>query len=150
MKTINIDEATHRELKSLSKSHQKTMVDFIKLAVLFFKQTGINPENPQAENPQKAIRELSKRTEQIIGVIKAHEQDKLNPLLETIMMLVRRTEMMLNDAPKETSFKSIISRMETMMDEDQKYHLEQMKAQHKFYTESIGDILKKYVPKQTE
>ena len=142
MKTVSINEPTHKELKALCKTHKKSIVEFMQFGVLYFKQTGIDPEHAFSESPQKAIKELSKRVEQIIGLIKTQEQEKINPLLETIMMLVRRLEMMLNDAPKETSFKAVITRMETMMEEDEKYHSQQMKAQDKFYKESLEEILK--------
>jgi hypothetical protein len=142
MKTISINDPTHKELKALCKTYKITIVEFMQYGVLYFKQTGINPEQVPSESPQKAIKELGKRVEQIIGVIKAQEQDKINPLLEKIMMLVRRAELILNDAPKEATFKTVLSHTEEMMDTDQKHHVEQLKAQHKYHKEQL-DILQK-------
>ncbi len=137
MKTIGIDDLTHKELKNLCKAHKKTIVEFLRYGVVYFKKTGIDPEHSIDESPQKAIKELTRRVDQIIGVIKAQEQDKMNPLLEQLMMLVRRSEILLNDAPKESTFKAVLSRTEEMIDADQKHHLEQLETQHKYYKEQL-------------
>lgn len=144
MKTISIDEYTHKELKSLCKSYKKSIVEFTRHGVMYFKKTGIDPERSSTESPQKAIQELSKRVEQIIAVIKVQEQDKMNPLLEQLMLIVRRLELMLNDAPKETSFKTILNRTEEMMEADQKNHVEQLKTQHKYYKDQLDQLQKNY------
>jgi hypothetical protein len=143
-RTINVSGTTHKELKALCKAQKKSIVEFIQYGVLYFKQTGIDPEVAQTDSPQKNIRELTKRVEQIKGMIEAPVQDKMKSLFENIMILVRRSESLFNEAPKEATFKTVITRLEEMMEEDQKYHSEQLKAQHNFYTESIEDILKKY------
>lgn len=144
MKTINLNEITHKNLKVLSKSHKKTMVEFVQLAVVYFKKTGIDPELPTTESPQNAIKELSKRVEQIIGVVKTQEQEKMNPLLEQLMMLVRRAEMLLNDAPKESTFKTILGTTEKMIEADQEHHVEQLKTQHKYYKDQVELQQKNY------
>jgi len=142
MTTIGIDEISHKELKSLCKAHKKSIVEFMRHTVIYLKKTGIDPEHSPNETPQKAIHELSKKLGYAIGFMKAQELEKINPLLETMMMLVRRAELMLNDAPKETSFKSTLNKMEEMMEADQNYHLEQLKNQHKYYTDQL-DLLQK-------
>jgi hypothetical protein len=144
MKSIAINEQAHKEIKALCKTLEVNIGEFVQYSVQYFKRTGIDPGKSDNENPHKALKELSKRVEQIIGVIKTQEQDKINPLLDTIMMLVRRAELMLNEAPKETTFKTVLTRMEDIMEEDQKHHSEQLKAQHKYYTESIEKLLKNY------
>lgn len=133
MPTVSINKLTHKELKSLCKMYQITIIDFIQHGVNYFKQTGINPEHVPLESPRKAIRELTLRVEQIIGVVKTHEHEKLNPLLEHIMMLCRRIELLLNDAPKESTFKVVLTRIEDVIDEDKKRHVEQLRAQEKHY-----------------
>lgn len=144
MKSIGINNNVHKEIKSLCKAHKKGIGEFISDAVLYFKQTGIYPEQHSVESPQKSIKELSKRVEQIIGVIKAQEQDKMNPLLETLMMLTRRAEMILSDAPKETTFKTVLHKLENMMEADQKQHIEQLKTQHKYYKEQSQYLQKNH------
>ncbi len=144
LSTVNVNQGTHKLLKSLSKTHDKPIVELIQFMALYMKQSGLNPDQVTSESPQKAIKELSKRVDQVIGVVKVLEQEKLNPLLEQIMMLVRRSEMVLKDAPTESSFKTVIARLETMIEEDQKYHTEQLKAQHDFYMKEIEALLKKY------
>jgi len=133
LKTVNVDGHTHNELKKLSKAYKNSIGEFIRYGVIYFKKTGINPQESAEENPQKAIKELTRRVEQIIGVIKSQEQDKINPLLESIMMLVRRTELLLSDAPKESTFKTVLTRTEEMIEADQKHHYEQLTTQHKYY-----------------
>jgi prefoldin subunit 5 len=144
MKTVGIDDFTHKQLKSLCKTYGKSIVEFIRHGVVYFKKTGINPEESTNESPQKAIRELARRVEQIIGVIKAQQQDTMNPLLEQLMMLVSRMEMLLGDAPKETTFKIVLSRTEEMIEADQKHHLEQLTTQHKYYKEQMDALQKSY------
>ena len=144
MKSIALSEGAHKEVKILCKTLGLNIGEFVQQSAYYFKKTGINPSKSDSESPHKVVKELERRIGQGIAYIKTHEQEKINPLLENIMMLVRRLEMTLNDAPKEATFKAVITRMETMMEEDQKYHNEQLKAQHKFYTESLERILKNH------
>ena len=120
------------------------MVKFLQHGVLYFKKTGINPELALSESPQSAIKELSKRVEQIIGVVKTQEQEILNPLLEQLMMLVRRAEMLLTDAPKESTFKTILGTTEKMIESDQEHHVEQLKTQHKYYKDQVEQLQKNF------
>ena len=144
MKTINLDEYTHKELKSLCKVGKRSMVEFIRQGVVYFRKTGIDPNGSPDESPQKSIKELTRRVEQIIGVIKAQEQDKMNPLLEQLMMLVSRGEILFGDAPKESTFKSVLHKTEEMIEADQNHHLEQLNTQHKYYTDHMDSVDKKY------
>ncbi len=133
MTSIGIDELTHKEIKTLSKVHKKSIVDFMRCAAVYFKQTGIDPEQAIIESPQKAIKELTRRVEQIIGVVKAQQQDMMNPLLEQLTLLVKGVETLLGDAPKESTFKTVLSRTEEMIEADQTHHMEQLQTQHKYY-----------------
>ncbi len=144
MKTIGIDDYTHKELKNLCKVGRRSMVEFVRQGVVYFKKTGIDPGQSPNDSPQKAIQELTRRVEQIIGVIKTQEQDRINPLLEQLMMLVRRGEILFGDAPKETTFKSVLHRTEEMIEADQKHHLEQLNTQHKYYKEQMDSLQKNY------
>ena len=137
MKNVTIDDFTHKELKSLCRSHKKSIIEYLRHGVLYFKKTGIDPGQSIIESPQKAIKELSRRLDQVIGVIKAQEQDKMNPLLEQLMMLVKRVEMLLGDAPKESTFKAVLTRTEEMIEADQTNHLQQLESQHKYYKQQM-------------
>jgi hypothetical protein len=138
MKTIGIDDYTHKELKSLCSAHKKSIIEFIRYGVIYFKKTGIDPEQSSNENPQKAIKELTRRVDQVIAVIKAQQQDTMNPLLEQLMMLIRRMEILVGDAPKESTFKAVLSRTEEMIEADQKHHLEQLQTQHNYYKDQMN------------
>lgn len=142
MPTINLRDDTHKELKTLSQIHSRSMLDFIHHAVIYFKHTGINPEESVLESPQKAIRQLSRTVEQMTGVFEAQEKERLEPLMLKIRVLLLRMESMLNDAPTESSFKSILNQTEKMMEEDSKRYIEQLKTQHKFYTQQNESVHK--------
>ena len=144
MKTINLDEYTHKELKSLCKKGKRSMVEFVRQGVVYFKKTGIDPSESVNESPQKAIRELAHRVEQIIGIIKTQEQERMNPLLEQLMMLIRRGEILFGDAPKESTFKSVLHKTEEMIEADQNHHLEQLNTQHKYYEDHMNTLEKNY------
>lgn len=142
MKSIGVSERTHKEVRTVCKNLEINIGEFVHYSAIYFKRTGIDPSKPDSESPYKVVKELEKRMGQVIAYIKTHESDKLNPLLEQLMMLVRRAELMLNDAPKETTFKTVLSRMEEMMEADQKHHLEQLKTQHKYYKEQLEHLQK--------
>ena len=89
MKTIAINEPTHKELKKLSEQAKMSMGDYMKEVALYFKRTGINPSTSDEQSPHKAIKVLDKRIEQVISFIKTMEQERLNPLLESLMRLTR-------------------------------------------------------------
>jgi len=144
MKSIGISERTHKEVISICKSLEIRIGEFVHYSAHYFKKTGIDPSKPDSESPYKVVKEMERRIGQVISYIKTHESDKLNPLLEQLMMLVRRSEIMLNDAPKESSFKDVLKRMEEMMEADQKHHLEQLKTQHKYYKEQLEHLQKSY------
>ncbi len=144
MKSIGVSEQTHKEVIKVCKTLEINIGEFVHCSALYFKKTGIDPSKPDNESPYKVVKELERRVGQVIAYIKTHESEKLNPLLEQLMMLVRRAEIMLNDAPKESTFKNILNRMEEMMESDQQHHMEQLKTQHKYYKEQLEHLQKSY------
>lgn len=84
MKTVGIDETTHKELKKIAKQNEKDMGSFIASAVTYFKATGIDPED-EKQSPKKAIEENNKRLNQVIAFIKKQESDHLFPILKKMM-----------------------------------------------------------------
>ena len=107
-KTIAVKEKIHKEVKTLSKTLELELGEFVEHSMLYFKKTGINPSKSLSESPLKAIEELNKRVGQVVGYIKTQEQEKLNPLLEQLIILSRRLEDALNKLPASERFDQVI------------------------------------------
>jgi len=107
-KTIAVKEKIHKEVKTLSKTLELELGEFVEHSMLYFKKTGINPSKSLSESPLKAIEELTKRVGQVVGYIKTQEQEKLNPLLEQLIILSRRLEDALNKLPASERFDQVI------------------------------------------
>src|SRR5438105_3514634 len=88
-RTIAVDEQTHAEVKTLSKTLDLELGEFVKHSAVYFKKTGIDPSKSDNESPLKAIKELDKRVGQIVFFIKTQEHEKLNPLLEQLILVTR-------------------------------------------------------------
>ena len=144
MKSIAISEHGHKEVKTLCKTLGKNMGEFVEQSAGYFKKTGIDPGKSDNESPHKVVKELERRIGQVIAYIKTHEQDKLNPLLEHLIILSRQLEDSIQKSPKEESFIKVMQRVSEIEEEEQKHHVEQLKAQHKYYKEQIEYLEKSH------
>lgn len=108
MTTIAIDKLTHKEAKALSKTLELTLGELMKHGVIYFKKTGIDPSKSDIESPYKAIKELEKRVGQVVGYIKTQEQEKLNPLLEQLILVSRKLDEALIKLPASERFEQVI------------------------------------------
>src|ERR1035437_4494201 len=107
-RTIAVNAQTHAEVKTLSKTLNMELGEFVKHSAVYFKKTGIDPSKSDNESPLKAIKELEKRVGQVVAYIKTHEQEKLNPLLDQLISLTRKLDEALNILPKSERFDQVI------------------------------------------
>lgn len=108
MTTIWIDKQTHREVKVICKTLELTLGEFVKHSTSYFRKTGIDPSKSESESPYKSIKELEKRMGQVVGFIKTHEQEKLNPLFEHLIILTRKLGETMQKLPASERFDQVI------------------------------------------
>lgn len=106
--TIAVSTQTHAEVKSLGKTFNLELGEFVKYSAAYFKKTGIDPSKAEGESPYKAIKELEKRLGQIVAFIKTHEQEKLNPLFEQLILFTRKLDETLHKLPASERFDQVI------------------------------------------
>ncbi len=104
MTTIAIDERTHKEAKTLCKTLDLNLGELVQHSVQYFKKTGIDPSQADSESPHKVVKELEKRIGQLVAFIKKQEQEKMNPLLENLIILKHQMEDILKELPTTESF----------------------------------------------
>lgn len=108
MPNIAVDDRTHKEAKILCKSLEINLGELVQHSVTYFKKTGINPSNADNENPIKAIKELDRRIGQVVAYITKQEKEKLNPLLETLMVLKLQLGDAIKILPAAERFEAVI------------------------------------------
>lgn len=145
MPTIAVSEQTHKEVKTLCKTLEINLGEFVKSSTHYFKRTGIDPSKSDIESPHKVVKELERRIGQVIAFIKTQERDKLNPLLEHLVILSRALKDTLEKAPKEETFIKVMNRVSEMEEAEQKNHLEQMKEQQKYYKQLLEHLQNNYM-----
>ncbi len=87
--TVNIKKEYQKELKKLSQSWGMSQVEFINNAIWYFKKTGINPKST-IFSPKEEISKLEARLNQVLKFIRQQEKEKLNPLLDELIITERR------------------------------------------------------------
>ena len=137
MTTIAIDEQTHKEAKIICKTLELTLGELVQHGVLFFKKTGIDPSKSENESPLKAIEELNKRVGQVVSFMKKHEQDKLNPLYDGLILLKNTLGDSLKILPKSERFEAVIKAIDSYMSVIAKTHKEQIA----FFKQSQQEIM---------
>lgn len=80
-KSVLISTYHHNELKKLAEAFGLSYYKFIEESISYFKKTGINPKEPNNENPSKALKELDKR---MVSFLKVQERDILKPLRQEV------------------------------------------------------------------
>ena len=107
-KTIAVDKKIHDEVKTLSKTLDLDLGEFVKQSMLYFKKTGINPGKSDHESPLKAMEELNKRVGQVVAFMKAFEKDRLNPLHDGLILLKNTLGDSLKILPKSERFEQVV------------------------------------------
>lgn len=109
MTTIAIDEQTHKEAKKLCKTLDLNLGELVQHSVVYFKKTGINPSQAENESPYKAIKELDKHIGQIVAFIRTQEKEKLNPLLEHLIIISRQLDDTIKTLPTIERFEEVVT-----------------------------------------
>ena len=109
MTTIAIDGRTHKEAKTLCKTLGFNLGELVQHSVQYFKKTGIDPSKADSESPHKVVKELEKRIGQLVAFIKTQEQEKMNPLLENLIILKHQMEDILKKLPQAERFETAIT-----------------------------------------
>jgi cell fate (sporulation/competence/biofilm development) regulator YlbF (YheA/YmcA/DUF963 family) len=107
MPNIAVDDNTHKEAKKLSKTLDISLGELVQHSVVYFKKTGINPANADNESPIKAIKELDKHIGQIVAFIRTQEKEKLNPLLEHLIIISKQLDDTITKLPKSERFEDV-------------------------------------------
>lgn len=80
-KSVLISTHHHKELKKLSEAYGLNFYKLVEEMIIYFKKTGINPTDPNNENPSKGLKELDKR---LVSFLKVQERDILKPLRQEV------------------------------------------------------------------
>ncbi len=157
MKTIGVDEPTHKELKKLSAHAKMNMGEYLHQAALYFKRTGIDPSTTDEQSPHKAIKGLDKRVEQIIAFIKTMEMEKLNPLFERLVRISSNLED--PKLPTRAHQEKIIASANKIINDSGKRYTEEKKSNEVRYKElhdaqlksnqDLTKVLQELIDKQT-
>ncbi|WP_282018152.1 BfmA/BtgA family mobilization protein [Salegentibacter mishustinae] len=76
-KSIQIQEKHHKELQKLSESLGQSYGGLVEKMILYFKRTGIDPDDLKNESPTYKIQQLDKR---LVSFLKVQERAILKPL----------------------------------------------------------------------
>lgn len=76
-KSIQIQERHHKDLQKLSESLGQSYGKLVEKMILYFKRTGINPDDLKNESPSHRIQQLDKR---LVSFLRVQERDILKPL----------------------------------------------------------------------
>ena len=114
--SIAVNRHVLKEAKLASKTLGLTLGEFVLHSAEYFRKTGIDPSKPDIESPYKVMKELEKRVGQVVGFIKEHEQKKLNPLYDGLILLKNTLGDSLKILPKSERFDAVIKALNSIMD----------------------------------
>jgi cell fate (sporulation/competence/biofilm development) regulator YlbF (YheA/YmcA/DUF963 family) len=144
MPNIAVDELTHKEAKKLSKTLDISLGELVQHSVVYFKKTGINPSNADNESPIKAIKELDKHIGQIVAFIRTHEKEKLNPLLEYLIIISKQLDDTIKKLPTTEHFKKVTDNVNVLINTLTDSHKKQVsvlqKTQQEINEESLKEL----------
>jgi len=154
MNNIAVDEHTHKNAKALCKTHELTLGELVQHSVVYFKKTGINPSQADNESPYKAIKELDKHIGQVVAFIRTQEQEKLNPLLEHLIIISRQLEDTIKILPTTEHFKKVTGNVDkylaaltdshkkqmALLKEEQQKILEENKTERNKLVSSLSNL----------
>ena len=133
MTSIAVNEHTLKEAKAASKILDLSLGKFVLHSAEYFRKTGIDPSKSDSESPYKSIKELEKRVGQIVSFIKTHEQEKLNPLFEQLIILTRKLDETLQKLPASERFDQVIKGVNhhaNLLVENHKKQIEFLRESH--------------------
>ena len=136
-RTIAVEKKIHEEVKTLCKTLDLELGEFVKQSMLYFKKTGINPGKSDHESPLKAMEELIKVVRQVVGFMKDHEQKKLSPLHDGLLLLKNTLGDSLKILPKSERFEQVVKLIVDHTNLLEDHHVKRMD----FLTESRQEIM---------
>ncbi|HEY4800423.1 MAG TPA: BfmA/BtgA family mobilization protein, partial [Bacteroidia bacterium] len=135
--------------KLVCKTFDLTLGEFVLHSAAYFRKTGIDPSASGIESPYKAIKELEKRIGQVVAYIKNHEQEKLDPLLEQMIIVSRRLEESLKKLPASERFDQVIKGVNhhaNLLVDNHKKQMDHLRESH----QKISDEAKREMKALTE
>ena len=126
MPNIAVDEHTHQEAKKLCKTLEINLGELVQHSVVYFKKTGIDPSKADSESPHKAIKELDRRVGQVVAYITKQDREKLNPLLEHLIIIGRQLDDTITKLPKSERFEAVMGKISTYINDLETAHEKQM------------------------
>ncbi|WP_051935874.1 BfmA/BtgA family mobilization protein [Salegentibacter sp. Hel_I_6] len=94
-KSIQIQEKHHKDLQKLSESLGQSYGKLVEKMILYFKRTGIDPDDLKNESPSHKIQQLDKR---LVSFLKVQERDILKPLRQETYEYYQNYDKTLKDA----------------------------------------------------
>ena len=144
MPNIALNEKAHEEVKKLANIFNLHIGEFVEHSIMYFKKTGINPSNADNESPIKAIKELDKHIGQIVGFIRTLEKEKLNPLLEHLLIISKQLDDTIKKLPTTEHFKKVIDGVNILIENYTENHKKQVgvlqKTQQEINQSSLTEL----------
>lgn len=84
MATIQVEDTTRDDLKKFCTRYKITQGEFVKLALVYFRKSGINPAEPP-ESVKEELSKIEKRISQLIAFQRTFEKENMLPLVEALL-----------------------------------------------------------------
>lgn len=84
MATIQVEDTTRDDLKKFCTWYKITQGEFVKLALVYFRKSGINPAEPP-ESVKEELNKIEKRISQLIAFQRTFEKENMLPLVEALL-----------------------------------------------------------------
>lgn len=121
IKPLQLDEATHTNLKRLAKEHGRSMKQLVAEMVNYFKQSGQDPQQVNAGSSANAIKSLEKR---FTTFIRNQEKERLTPMLDELAIVSKilreKAETMLEKEVFEKVVGQLLNNQKIINDNQQK------------------------------
>nr|WP_319400900.1 BfmA/BtgA family mobilization protein [uncultured Carboxylicivirga sp.] len=146
--TINISKVHYKQLKTLSKRFGVSNLQFINAAVNFLRTSGVNPLDKNIGAAEQ-FKRLEKRNDEILRFFRVFESQKLQPILDNLIITQRMLDEKTSDIPTCKDIKDI----EANMNRDFKNGVEYIhkgQASNHNYLKKIDKILNDILQKQEQ
>jgi|GEM_PF-3158603 len=95
-KQVKIEEAYHKDLCILSKQTHRTQKEYIEQCISYFKLTGKDPKDVNAESIVAQIKKLENK---LVSFIRVQERDKIDPIFEELSVIAKNFEEKFQNIP---------------------------------------------------
>jgi len=87
--TVTVGKFEAKKLKKMADNYKISQQEMINKMIDYFSKTGIDPTG-EPENPTAQLAEMNKRLNQVVAFQKEFEKNKLQPVLDELVILERR------------------------------------------------------------